>query len=205
MARGVSAPTWTFFTEAVDISFYKLACLYGYKKLDDILKLYGLTKKEARDNIDYIIEEMYDILLDNFIDDLKHYLKKRFPSLEDTEEWIGRGNKVILRNDYIGIGISAYGDIMNIWAIPIDYYNEYSDEYYNEDKIPKKAYQQAERIHKWIIKNVSDISYKGTFSNGEQVFKSRGCKGVLCVKDKECLKRLSGTLTTKEDLREMEL
>ena len=96
----------------------------------------------------------------DFLEDVKYQAKRIFPSMDDHDEWIGREDHALLKNNFAFVGVSEYMGLASIWLVVR------SDA--ELEGLAKawvnKAYKKFERIF-------SEYEKIGTFSNGESVYK----------------------------------
>lgn len=93
----------------------------------------------------------------------------QFPSVEETDEWIGRENHVLAKNRLAKFGISEYCGLVSVWAVPNEEtYNQYGD-YINLEHFSRnwltKSWPKVE--NRWPNR----YEKQGTFSNGESVYR----------------------------------
>lgn len=100
---------------------------------------------------------------EDFEYDFKYRCKRRWPSLEDEDRWIGRENHVLLENQHARIGLSEYMGLVAMWIVPQE------DEWYPEHNSLHEHWcnQIADRFKRVF----GELLHVGTFSNGEAVFR----------------------------------
>lgn len=112
---------------------------------------------------EYLDQMNFDVCVDN----LQESLIATFPSLMQSEEWIGREDRALAENDLVYVGMSEYCGVVSVWVKPkeSDYYA------YVQNFGPRFARQMENKLKK-IVKDVFGVrlSKMGTFSNGESVY-----------------------------------
>jgi len=112
-------------------------------------------------------EYMDQMNFDDCIDNLQASLIATFPSLMQSEEWVGREDRAFAENDLVYVGMSEYCGVVSVWVKPkeSDYYA------YVQNFGPRFARQMENKLKK-IVKDVFGVrlSKMGTFSNGESVY-----------------------------------
>lgn len=108
---------------------------------------------------DYIPEGSLEdeCFFEYYTENIREYIKEKYPSFEDCEKWIGREDKAILENKFVYIGISEYCGLISLWIKP-------KEEYINlEEKFIRS-------ITPYFM-GLASLRKMGTFSNGEAVYK----------------------------------
>ena len=121
----------------------------------------GVSVPSDAETVAYIdISELEkDYEYDEIILDIMEQLKDKMPSLQETNEWLGREDKVILENALAYIGVSYYCGLMSLWIVP--------------------KYQYEQLAYNWISKiahhvtKLGDLIKQGTMSNGVSIFERR--------------------------------
>ena len=114
-------------------------------------------------HFDYSDDEYVDqYRFDDCVNELSHLLIKQFPSLYESEEYIGREDRVFVENDLVYIGLSEYCGIISVWVKPKDQYYDFGCRFAH----------QIENKLKQIVNDVFGIRLTkiGTFSNGESIY-----------------------------------
>lgn len=114
-------------------------------------------------HFDYSDDEYVDqYRFDDCVNELSHLLIKQFPSLYESEEYIGREDRAFVENDLVYIGLSEYCGIISVWVKPKDQYYDFGCRFA----------RQIENKLKQIINDVFGIrlTKTGTFSNGESIY-----------------------------------
>ena len=88
----------------------------------------------------------------------------QFPSVEETDEWIGDENHVLAKNGLAKFGISEYCGLVSVWAVPNEEtYNQYGDyinlEHFSQNWLTKSWPKVENRWPNRMVKG-------GTYSNG---------------------------------------
>ncbi len=105
---------------------------------------------------------------DWFIENIKESLSSKFPSLKDTEQWLGREDKAILHNNLVYVGVSEYCGLACIWVLPKE-----SEVYYSDDKyLGGFADTFCCMIEPFIESTFGTHKKVATFSNGESVYQA---------------------------------
>lgn len=115
------------------------------------------------DEEDYFIQDAFD----DCVDCLQSSLIKSFPSMYESDEWIGREDRAIAENRLVYVGLSEYCGVVSVWVKPKeDDYRPYVQEF------GVRFANQIESKLKEIVKNVFGIRLNktATFSNGEAIF-----------------------------------
>lgn len=96
-------------------------------------------------------------------DELKANIRERciarWPSFEDTSEWLGNEDQAILENQHAKIGLSEYCGLVSIWLVV----NSRSD-------TPELAEAWCNSISDNFYREFGELRRVGTFSNGESVY-----------------------------------
>jgi len=101
-------------------------------------------------------EGEHEIEWDLLVEDVQEYFKAKYPSLENSGEWLGREDRAILENRLVYIGISEYCGLVSVWAVPKE---EYAD----------LAARFVKQIAPYFQK-IGELRKIGTASNGEAFF-----------------------------------
>lgn len=116
---------------------------------------------EYDDEDSYFVQEAFDDTLDY----LKSQLTEAFPSLSETDTWLGREDHALVENNLVYIGLSEYCGLVSVWVKPKE-----DDHGYTNFGV-RWAQQIEDKLEK-IIKNAFgySLSKVGHMSNGEGVF-----------------------------------
>ena len=101
---------------------------------------------------------------------IQERVKHKYPSFKNCDDWLGREDHAILKNDYAFIGVSEYCGLLSIWLVPHDL----KGAYYSEERMKiglQKRFLTI--IEPWFKKTFEDLTKLGTASNGESFFKRR--------------------------------
>lgn len=101
----------------------------------------------------------------DFVDDLRTGLKRIAPSLEDSDRWLGKEDRVLLENGHASIGLSEYMDLVAVWCVPKE----------NEDGLVSPlAVRWGDAIEAKVERLLDTIATRlvrgATFSNGEAFY-----------------------------------
>lgn len=95
--------------------------------------------------------------------------KSKWKSLYESDEWLGREDKVLLENEHCYIGVSEYCGLAAIWLKSKG--EDYEDSYYPEEaSLANLANHFTKVIGPGFEKMFSEFKKIGTFSNGESVY-----------------------------------
>jgi len=118
--------------------------------------------------VEYTDDEYIDqINFDDCVENLQYALSKSFPSLVESDEWVGREDRALVENDLVYIGLSEYCGVVSVWVKPKE------DDYYSYVKNFGVRYaRQIENKLKQIVNDAFGIRLlkTGTFSNGESIY-----------------------------------
>jgi len=106
---------------------------------------------------------------DDTIGEFKMAMCKAFPSLEECDEWSGREDHIILRNQLAEFAVSEYCGLTSISARPVESSSWYACP--SEAMKSRWIAQVAPRVAK-IVKDCfgGTLNLVGRFSNGEAVY-----------------------------------
>lgn len=123
--------------------------------------LYSYFEYDNED--DYFAQSAFDDCVEN----LQSSVIAAFPSLCESDEWVGREDRALAENDLVYVGMSEYCGVVSVWVKPKE--NDYYA--YVQNFGPRFARQMEKKL-KDIVKNVFGVrlSKMGTFSNGESVY-----------------------------------
>ena len=60
----------------------------------------------------------FDFVWEDAVYDLQSYAKSLYPSLNECKKWVGREDCAVLENKFAYIGVSCYGTLVAVWAMP---------------------------------------------------------------------------------------
>ena len=106
------------------------------------------------------MDDEYDF--ECMIVNIMEILRRKMPSLQDSDEWIGREDRTILENDLVYIGTSTYCNIMSLWIVPKEYHIQL-------------AYNWINKVGHHVLQ-LGDLYKTGTMSNGVSVYKHKEAK-----------------------------
>jgi len=112
-------------------------------------------------------EHLDQINFDDCVDYLQSSLIESFPSMYESDEWVGREDRALTENRLVYVGISEYCGAISVWVKPktsgYDAYVQTCDSRF--------ARQIVDKL-KIIVRNVFGalLSKVGMFSNGESVY-----------------------------------
>lgn len=118
---------------------------------------------EYEDEGDYFAQDAFD----DCVDCLQSSVIEAFPSLYESDEWVGREDRALAENSLVYVGMSEYCGVVSVWVKPKeDDYRAYVQNF------GARFARQMESKLKDIVKNVFGVrlSKMGTFSNGESVY-----------------------------------
>ena len=161
MGRSVSTPSGS-------ISCFDNISTFGYTKICPDCGCSEAFNAEKCENCEGDLtstEPTYDdylagVYFDDYIDDLKTQLVKKYPSLSECDEWLDREDHAMLENDKIYVGVSEYMGLLAIWMVAKD------------DVSGAERYLRARENS--FLKSFGSLRKVGTFSNGESVFETKG-------------------------------
>jgi len=119
----------------------------------------GVSVPTNAEVITYIdISEIHDeYKYEDMLLDIMETLRDKMPSLQDSDKWLGREDNTILKNELVYIGVSSYCDVMSLWIVPRDQYEQL-------------AYNWISKIAHHVTK-LGDLAKQGTMSNGVSVYR----------------------------------
>lgn len=122
--------------------------------------LYSYVENTGDDHLDQII-------FDDCVEYLQSSLIESFPSMYESDEWVGREDRALTENRLVYVGISEYCGAISVWVKPKT--SDYDD--YVQSFGSRFARQIEDKL-KIIVKDVFGVrlSKAGTFSNGESVY-----------------------------------
>lgn len=95
---------------------------------------------------------------DDCVEELSDLLIKQFPSLYESEEYIGREDRAFVENDLVYIGISEYYGTISMWVKPKDQYYNFGCQF---------AHQIENKLNEIVIDVFGcRLNKIGTASNG---------------------------------------
>jgi len=96
-----------------------------------------------------------------FVEDIRFIATSLWPSLDETDEWVGREDHALLENQHCYIGVSEYCGLIAIWLqVKEDMNNDH----------PELSRHWCGQISKRFVETFGELRKVGTFSNGEAVF-----------------------------------
>lgn len=121
--------------------------------------LYSYVDSTGDDHLD-------QINFDDCVDYLQSSLIESFPSMYESDEWVGREDRALTENRLVYVGISEYCGAISVWVKPKTSYDAYVQSF------GSRFARQIEDKLKIIVRNVFGVrlSKVGTFLNGESVY-----------------------------------
>lgn len=121
--------------------------------------LYSYVDNTGDDYLDQII-------FDDCVDYLQSSLIESFPSMYESDEWVGREDRALTENRLVYVGISEYCGTISVWVKPKNDYDAYVQSF------GSRFARQIEDKLKIIVRNAFGVrlSRIGKFSNGESVY-----------------------------------
>lgn len=99
---------------------------------------------------------------DDFVWWFRETCQDAWPSLDKSDDWIGRENHVLLENGHARIGVSEYCGLVSLWIVP------YISDYYPEHK--GLALHWIDQIAPKFHERFGRLRLIGRASNGEAFF-----------------------------------
>jgi hypothetical protein len=124
---------------------------------------------ESEDPMDeWESQEMYDAMVDN----IQYSFRKRYPSLEKADSWIGRESRVFLENKLVQITISEYCGLCSIALVPQTETESSWCAFESQFENIARAWVNQNRsgFEKALSETVTIYRKIGTFSNGECMY-----------------------------------
>ena len=160
MGRSVSTPS-----DVVEVFYLDYAYEITDEDLDESLEANGVTDPCRHDRESWR-QDMGSDQFDDLIEDLRLNVFGQFPSVEDTDDWIGNENHVIAENRLARFGISEYCGLAAIWVVP-----RTSDEYWTDPSRDGLALHWIEQTWPKVEAMFPNrLGLMGRFSNGEAVY-----------------------------------
>lgn len=98
----------------------------------------------------------------DFVYDIRYACKEAWPSLYDSDDWLGHEDRVLLENDFAYVGVSEYCGLACLWIVP------------KEDDLARAglAVNWCNRMASRFKKLFGDYERMAVFSNGEAIYRS---------------------------------
>lgn len=153
MGRSVSYPS------NVRAVCFRDVSSFGYVEDEDSGEL-ELDVIQAQDDWEFFVEGIAD------------EAKRRWPSLQGSDSWLDREDRVLLENDYAYIGVSEYCGLAAIWLVSRG--DELRGSCYGDDvRLANLADNWTNMIAPRFEAAFGELVKIGVFSSGEAVYQRR--------------------------------